>query len=44
MRYRVIKSFGAGITEIEVIRLEENARQYIHEQTGMNRSFFECED
>ena len=43
-RYRVIKSFGTGITETEVIRLEENARQYIREQTGMNRSLFEYED
>ena len=43
-RYRVIKSFGVGITETEVIRLEENARQYIREQTGTNRSLFEYED
>ena len=43
-RYRVIKSFGAWITEAEVVRLEENARQYIREQTGMNRSLFEYED
>ena len=42
--YRVIKSFGAGSTEAEVVRLEEKARQYIRELTGTNRSLFEDED
>lgn len=42
--YRVIKSFGSGITEAEVIRLEENARQYVREETGLNRTLFEYED
>jgi len=31
--YRVIKSFGTGSNEVEIIRLEENARQYVREQT-----------
>jgi len=35
------QKFGAGITETEVNRLEENARLYIREQTGMNRSLIE---
>jgi len=39
--YRVIKSFGTGNTEVEIIRLEEYARQYVREQTGMNLSLFE---
>ncbi len=42
--YRVIKSFGTGSTEVEIIRLEENARQYVREQTGKNWSLFEYED
>ena len=43
-RYRVIKSFGTGNSEVEVLRLEENARQYVRQQTGMNRSLFADED
>ncbi|WP_423129995.1 IS1634 family transposase [Gaoshiqia sp. Z1-71] len=43
-RYRVIKSFGTGRTEAEIVRLEEKARQYIREQTGMSLSLFEDED
>jgi transposase len=43
-RYRVIKSFGTGNTEIEIVRLENDARQYVRELTGMNRSLFEDED
>ncbi len=42
--YRVIKSFGTGRTEAEVVRLEEKARQYVRELTGTNRSLFEDED
>jgi len=43
-RYRVIKSFGTGTTEVEIARLENHARQYVRELTGMNRSLFEDED
>ena len=43
-RYHVVKSFGAGGTEAEVLRLEENARQYVREQSGINRILFEYED
>lgn len=39
-RYRVLKSFGAGRTEAEVLQLEQHARQFIREQTGMNRVLF----
>ena len=39
-RYRVLKSFGTGHTEAEVLRLEQHARQFIREQTGMNRVHF----
>lgn len=42
--YRVIKSFGTGNTEEEIVRLENHARQYVRELTGMNRSLFEDED
>lgn len=42
--YRVIKSFGSGKTEAEVVRLEEKARQHVRELTGTNRSLFENED
>jgi transposase len=43
-RYRVIKSLGTGITEAEVVRLEEKARQHVRELTGTNRTLFENED
>ena len=42
--YRVIKSFGTGNTEVEIVRLENHARQYVRELTGMNRTLFENED
>jgi transposase len=42
--YRVIKSFGTGNTEVEIVRLENHARQYVRELTGINRSLFEDED
>lgn len=43
-RYRVIKSFGTGNTEVDILRLENHALQYVRELTGMNRSLFEDED
>jgi transposase len=43
-RYQVIKSFGTGNTEVEIVRLENHALQYVRELTGMNRSLFEDED
>jgi transposase len=43
-RYRVIKSFGTGNTEGEIVRLEEKACQYVRELTGTNRFLFEDED
>ena len=43
-RYKFIKSFGIGHTEIEIVRLEEKARQYIREQTGLTNDLFTDED
>jgi hypothetical protein len=42
--YRVIKSFGTGRTEAEVVRLEERAGQYVRVLTGTNMSLFKDED
>lgn len=43
-RYQVIRSFGTGTSEMEIVRLEEKARQYVRELTGTNRSLFENEE
>lgn len=43
-RYRVIKSFGIGRSEIEIVRLEESARQFIKEKEGLTRGLFDDED
>ena len=43
-RYRVVKSFGIGRTEIEIVRLEESARQFIKEKKGLTRGLFDDED
>jgi hypothetical protein len=42
--YKVLQSFGVGRTEIEITRLEEKARQFILEQTGLTNDLFEDED
>jgi len=43
--YRVMRSFGTGCTEQELVRLEEHARQYIIEQQGfVGELFSEDED
>jgi hypothetical protein len=42
--YKVLRSFGVGRTEIEITRLEETARQFIREQTGLTNELFENED
>ena len=42
--YKVFRSFGVGRTEIEITRLEETARQFIREQTGLTNELFENED
>jgi len=34
-RYRVVKSFGIGRIEAEVLRMEQHARQFIQGHTGM---------
>ena len=39
-RYRVLKSFGTGCSESEITRIEQRARQFIREQTGMTRELF----
>lgn len=43
-RYRVVKSFGIGRSEIEIVRLEESARQFIKEKEGLTRGLFDDED
>jgi transposase len=43
-RYKVERSFGVGRSEIEIIRLEERARQFIREETGLTNELFEFED
>lgn len=40
----MIKSFGAGRTKAEVVRLEEKARQHLRGLKGLNLSLFEDED
>ena len=40
----MIQSFGVGRTEIEIVRLEENARQFIRERQGLTNELFENED
>ena len=41
---KVIQSFGVGRTEIEIVRLEEKARQFIRERQGLTNELFEKED
>ena len=43
-RYRVMRSFGTGRTERELVRLEEHARQFIVEQQGFAGELFSDED
>ena len=43
-RYAVLQSFGVGHTEIELVRMEEKARQFIREQKGLTNELFENED
>ena len=42
--YRVAQSFGVGQSEVEVLRLEELARQFIREKAGLTRGLFDDED
>lgn len=43
-RYKVVRSFGVGRSEQELVRLEEHARQYISEQQGFSGELFPCEE
>jgi transposase len=44
-KYKVVRSFGTGFTEQELVRLEEHARQFISEQRGFTGDlFFDEED
>jgi len=44
-KYKVMRSFGTGRTEQELVRLEERARQFITEQRGFaGELFFDEED
>jgi transposase len=42
--YRVMRSFGTGCTECELLRLEEHARQYIRDQEGFVSELYAEED
>jgi len=43
-KYQVLRSFGIGRTEQEVLRLEEHARQFISQQGGFVGELFADED
>jgi transposase len=43
-KYKVVRSFGIGRTEEEMVRLEEHARQFISEQEGFAGELFADED
>jgi transposase len=43
-KYKVIRSFGTGWTEQELLRLEEHARQFIIESQGFMGEFFPDEN
>lgn len=43
-RYKVAKSFGTGQTEVEISHLEDLARQFIREKTGLTHGLFDDED
>jgi transposase len=43
-KYQVLRSFGVGRTEQEVVRLEEHARQFIFHQHGFVGELFVDED
>jgi hypothetical protein len=43
-RYSVVKSFGIGRTELELLRLEARARQFISEKTGLTATLFPDDD
>ena len=43
-KYQVLRSFGVGRTEQELVRLEELARDFIHEQSGFAGALFDEED
>jgi transposase len=43
-QYKVLQSFGIGRTEIEIVRLEEKARQFIREQSGLSSELFVNEE
>ena len=43
-KYRVIKSFGTGRTEQELLYLEKQARSFIRQKQGLERGLFEDED
>ena len=43
-KYQMMRSFGVGCTEQEVLRLEEHARQYISQQEGFVGELFADED
>jgi hypothetical protein len=43
-KYKLLRSFGTGCTEQEVVRMEEHAREFIREQQGFTDGLFADED
>ena len=43
-KYRMMRSFGVGRTEQELVRLEEHARQFVIQQQGFVGELFADED
>jgi hypothetical protein len=43
-RYRVVKSFGTGWTEDELLSLENQAKHFIRQRQGLQQNLFEDED
>ena len=43
-KYQVMRSFGVGRTEQDLVRLEEHARQFIRSQSGFVGELFGDED
>jgi hypothetical protein len=43
-KYKAVRSFGAGFTEQELVRLEEHAREFVREQQGYTGELFADEE
>ena len=43
-KYRVVKSFGTGVTESELLEIEKQARTFIQQKQGLSRDLFDNEE